>query len=108
MGASPLVNQILIVFPQQPDIDALCQENEGRSMEKKKSQPLAIPTGDSNKPGIKSEHETPVLQVALEAYEKQLLLDALHKNLGHRTKTAAMLGIDRKTLYTKLKKYGAI
>lgn len=46
--------------------------------------------------------------MAVEAFEKQFILDALKQNQGHRAKTAAMLGIDRKTLYTKLKKYGVI
>lgn len=48
------------------------------------------------------------LQMAVEAFEKQFILEALKQNQGHRAKTAAMLGIDRKTLYTKLKKYGVI
>jgi DNA-binding NtrC family response regulator len=48
------------------------------------------------------------LQMAVEAFEKQFILDALKQNQGHRAKTAAMLGIDRKTLYTKLKKYRVI
>jgi two-component system response regulator AtoC len=48
------------------------------------------------------------LQEALKEFEKQLILDALKQNLGHRGNTAAALGIDRKTLYTKLKKYGVI
>jgi two-component system response regulator HydG len=46
------------------------------------------------------------LRTALEEFEKQLILEALEQNQGHKGKTAAMLGIDRKTLYTKLKKYG--
>ena len=46
--------------------------------------------------------------MAVEAFEKQFILDALKQNQGHRAKTAAMLGIDRKTLYTKLKKYRVI
>jgi DNA-binding NtrC family response regulator len=46
------------------------------------------------------------LQMAVEEFEKQFILDALRQNQGHKAKTAAMLGIDRKTLYTKLKKYG--
>ena len=46
------------------------------------------------------------LRMALEEFEKQFIIDTLNQNQGHRTKTAAMLGIDRKTLYTKLKKYG--
>jgi DNA-binding NtrC family response regulator len=46
------------------------------------------------------------LRMALEEFEKQFIIDTLNQNRGHRTKTAAMLGIDRKTLYTKMKKYG--
>ena len=46
------------------------------------------------------------LRMALEEFEKQFIIDTLNQNQGHRTKTAAMLGIDRKTLYTKMKKYG--
>ena len=48
------------------------------------------------------------LRMALEEFEKQLIIDALEQNQGHRGKTAEILGIDRKTLYTKLKKYGVI
>jgi DNA-binding NtrC family response regulator len=48
------------------------------------------------------------LWMVLEEFEKQFLLNALKQNRGHRGKTAAMLGIDRKTLYMKLKKYGVI
>lgn len=48
------------------------------------------------------------LRAAMEEFEKQFILDVLKQNLGHRGKTAAALGIDRKTLYTKLKKYGVI
>ena len=48
------------------------------------------------------------LRMALEEFEKQLIIDALKQNQGHKTQTAAILGIDRKTLYTKMKKYGMI
>ncbi len=48
------------------------------------------------------------LRTALETFEKQLILEVLTDNLGHRGKTAEVLGIDRKTLYTKLKKYGIV
>jgi DNA-binding NtrC family response regulator len=46
------------------------------------------------------------LRVILEEFEQQIILETLNQNKGHRGKTAAMLGIDRKTLYMKLKKYG--
>ena len=48
------------------------------------------------------------LQIAVEEFEKQFITETLEQNRGHRGKTAAMLGIDRKTLYMKLKKYGVI
>ena len=56
----------------------------------------------------KDEQEPQNLWMVLEEFEKQFLIDALKQNQGHRGKTAAILGIDRKTLYTKLKKYGVI
>lgn len=62
---------------------------------------------------LESENESPEmakakaqnLRIALDAFEKQLIIDALKQQEGHREKTAAMLGIDRKTLYLKMKKY---
>jgi DNA-binding NtrC family response regulator len=48
------------------------------------------------------------LRPAVEEFEKQFLRNALAQNDGCKTSTAAMLGIDRKTLYSKLKKYGIL
>jgi PAS domain S-box-containing protein len=42
---------------------------------------------------------------AVEAFEKQLILNALQQNLGHREKSAAMLKILPRTLHRKMKKY---
>lgn len=42
----------------------------------------------------------------LEEMEKEHILWTLELNNGHRSKTAQSLGIDRKTLWMKMKKYG--
>lgn len=41
----------------------------------------------------------------LEAIEKHHILMVLNETKGHKGKAASLLGIDRKTLYTKIKKY---
>ena len=45
------------------------------------------------------------LPASVEAYEKQLILQALEKNQWHRGKAADILGIARRTLFKKIKKY---
>ena len=39
------------------------------------------------------------------AYERRLIVEALAANNGSRTETADALGVGRKTLYEKMKKY---
>ena len=46
------------------------------------------------------------LKAALSAPEKQLIVDALEANGWNRQATSKMLGINRTTLYKKMKKYG--
>ena len=48
----------------------------------------------------------PGLQEALESLEKQLLIKTLEQHHWHRGKTAATLGIPRRSLQRKMKKYG--
>ena len=43
---------------------------------------------------------------SLEAVEKKYIRMILEKTGGHKSKAASILGIDRRTLYRKLKKYG--
>jgi PAS domain S-box-containing protein len=45
---------------------------------------------------------------ALQQFEKCLILRTLERNHWHRTKTAAMLGIPRKTLFRKIKEFGLL
>ena len=44
--------------------------------------------------------------VRLEEVERRYILRVLEATSGHRTRTAEILGLDRKTLYNKLKAYG--
>ncbi|HET6203781.1 MAG TPA: sigma-54 dependent transcriptional regulator [Planctomycetota bacterium] len=48
------------------------------------------------------------LRRALEAPEKRLIERALATNGGNRQKTAAMLGVNRTTLFNKMRKYGLL
>ena len=43
---------------------------------------------------------------AIESFEKKMLRHALARNCWHKEKTAADLGIPRRTFYRKLKKLG--
>jgi DNA-binding NtrC family response regulator len=43
--------------------------------------------------------------ISLETVEKEYIKMILKKTRGHKSKTAAILGMDRRTLYRKLKKY---
>ena len=45
------------------------------------------------------------LSEAVEQFEKQYIRSILEQNRWSRTKTAAVLGIDLKTLYRKMKRY---
>lgn len=61
-------------------------------------------------PGQQSSHSSDItqagsLKTAMVAPERQLIIDALEANGWNRQKTAAMLGINRTTLYKKMKKY---
>lgn len=54
-------------------------------------------------------HEIPLdagFRETLETYEKQLIRQALERTHWHRTKTAELLRLPRKTLFRKMKQYG--
>jgi len=62
-----------------------------------------IESGMADDTGVESLKTT--LPASVEAYEKQLIFDALEKNQWHRGKAARGLGIHRRTLFKKIKKY---
>jgi len=55
--------------------------------------PVAVPTGQGG------------LKAAMVAPERQIIIDALEANDWNRQSTASMLGINRTTLYKKMKRY---
>ena len=62
----------------------------------------AMLTGISGRPHAKS------LRQALKSPERQVIQDALEQAGGNRKDTAARLGINRTTLYNKMKEYGLL
>ena len=50
--------------------------------------------------------DVPELREAVERFEKDFIVSVLNHNQWHRGKAATALGIDPKTLYTKMKKIG--
>jgi transcriptional regulator with PAS, ATPase and Fis domain len=60
--------------------------------------------GKENRPGDRSDIQP--LKAALDDFEKAYIRKALDRHGGSRQKTAETLGIDKKTLYRKMKKAG--
>ena len=46
------------------------------------------------------------LDCSLEDLERQYMQEVLKRTRGHQTRAAAILGIDRRTLYRKIRRYG--
>jgi DNA-binding NtrC family response regulator len=60
---------------------------------------------DVSIPAVRAGRETPAAS-SLEEMEKEHIQKVLHEAEGNQSRTSQLLGIDRKTLYLKLKKYG--
>jgi len=56
--------------------------------------------------GLQNLASLPPLKEALEGPEREIILRALELNGGNRQRTAAMLEVNRTTLFTKMRKYG--
>ncbi len=62
-----------------------------------------------NEPSVDIENfSSKSLRQAVDEFEKQIILKTLNQNRWHRGKTASALGIDPKTLYRKMKRYGIL
>jgi DNA-binding NtrC family response regulator len=64
-----------------------------------------IPAPDSLVAGLAHLEHLPTLKVALEGPERAILVRALELCHGHRLEAAEMLGINRSTLFNKMRKY---
>ena len=64
------------------------------------------PGGEISNFGDNTRHEKIALDQAVADSEKTTILSTLKNYDGHKTKTAAALGISRATLFNKMKKYG--
>lgn len=63
---------------------------------------IATDAGDAEEPP-----DLP-LELAVEQFEKQIILDTLQRCHWQKARTAEKLGVNRKTLYQKMKKYGLL
>ena len=68
-----------------------------------------MPPADATQPvPVDAEPLQGSLRSMIDAYEKKLIEQALNQNRWHRSKVAGLLGMDRKTLFTKMKRHGLL
>jgi DNA-binding NtrC family response regulator len=70
--------------------------------------PAASAASDTSVASVASEPFVPAGPLSVREAEKQAVIAALARNGGHRERTAAELGISRRTLLTRMKEYGLI
>lgn len=51
---------------------------------------------------------TDSLKTLMDRYEERIITSALARQRWHRTRVAELLGVDRKTLFSKMKRYGLV
>jgi PAS domain S-box-containing protein len=67
-----------------------------------------VPEKIDNVSDLKFDQKRLELREILEHVEKQVIINMLNQQHWHKSKTAAMLGIPRRSLYSKMKKHGLI
>lgn len=72
------------------------------------SSPLSLATGGEGNGGAIEYDSAATLCSAVEYFEKKFILKALEETKWHKERTAAALGISRKTLFRKMKAYALI
>ncbi|WP_319522493.1 sigma 54-interacting transcriptional regulator [uncultured Desulfosarcina sp.] len=78
-----------------------CHSQKIELMETLKS-PFEAPVAEDIPPA----GDSVTLRSMMDAYEKKVIEAALQRNQWHRSHAARLLGIDRKTLFTKMKRHG--
>jgi len=69
---------------------------------------LTAPLEASVPEDVKATDSGGSLRAMLDAYEKKVISEVLNRNQWHRGHAARLLGIDRKTLFTKMKRHGLV
>jgi len=96
-----LVNRLVILADSNTITSEQIRQFLGRNPEGDISGPSSVNTFSVLEEGTLAERLNPVI----EQYEKRILVEALKKNHFNRTRTAAELGITRKTIGRKLQIY---
>ena len=66
---------------------------------------IPVPSEQVTPPGP-AEPARPAGSMALDALERSAIIDALHRTHGQKGRAAALLGVTRFQLYSRLKRYG--
>jgi DNA-binding NtrC family response regulator len=72
-----------------------------------RNMPFEAPASDTSQSGQHFVDAARRQRWTMERLEREYILDVLQQTDGHRGNAAEILGIDRRTLYRKLKQYGA-
>jgi transcriptional regulator with GAF, ATPase, and Fis domain len=67
--------------------------------------PVAVPSEQSIAPQQPEAMRPPAGSLALEDLERKTIIDALQRTRGHKARAAALLGLTRFQLYSRLKRY---
>lgn len=112
LGCDSLPPQILQTDMEQPLEDGCAPPGKEKSLLQDRRPgtesgitPEAVPASSASAHAGQTE-PSPKASSPLEEAERQALLQALREHRGHREKTADALGISRRTLQYKLKKFG--